>query len=67
MTTYEQLERENQKLKLALRAAIPWIGLPGAGPSWATEEAKQWNRKMSDRALQLACDAIEGDPINTDS
>jgi hypothetical protein len=50
----ETLKSENKKLKLALLLAIPWIGEPAEGPEWATPEAKEKNRAMSDCAFKAA-------------
>ena len=54
---YDKVVAENHKLRDALANAIPWIGDPGYGPSWAAEEAKQRNKAMCDKALDdaMAC------------
>lgn len=49
---------ENQKLKTALAALIPWAGESPDGPDWATPEAKVRNRSMFEEALENACNCF---------
>lgn len=54
----ENLQNKVKQLELALSDAIPWIGEPAEGPSWATDEAKAKNRRMCGDALEAACDVL---------
>ena len=58
---YDKVVAENHKLRDALANAIPWIGDPGYGPSWATEKAKQRNKEMCDNAFDRACECFPED------
>jgi hypothetical protein len=49
----DHLRQENEKLKEALKMAIPWIGQARSGPEWATELAKKRNAAMCDRAFEF--------------
>lgn len=55
----KNLQSKVKQLELALSDAIPWIGEPAEGPSWATDEAKAKNRRMCGDALETACDVLE--------
>jgi len=55
------LQKENEKLKAALSALIPWAGERPDGPDWATPQAKKINREMFDRALMQAVDCFPPD------
>jgi len=57
----ELIAAENQKLKKALAALIPWAGHPADGPSWATPEAKARNKAMCDEAIADACACFPAD------
>ena len=46
---------DNQKLKNALAALIPWAGEPPEGPAWATPEARARNRAMFEKAFSNEC------------
>jgi len=57
----QDIAAENQKLKNALAALIPWAGEPPDGPDWAAPEAKARNRAMFEKALDDACNCFPDD------
>jgi hypothetical protein len=52
------LSDANRRLRAALEGLICWIGEPPDGPSWASPEAKQRNRRMFDAAMRRALDCF---------
>jgi hypothetical protein len=57
----DRLRAENNKLRAALAALIPWAGESPDGPRCASAEAKQRNRTMFEEALRQACSCFPDD------
>jgi len=58
-----ELREANERLSLALLDALPWIGRPAEGPSWAAAEMRGNYRRRCANALHAALDALDGSEL----
>ena len=57
---YTELRKENHRLRQALLLAIPWIGYPREGESYATPEDRCESAERCGRVSQAAVDVLLG-------
>jgi hypothetical protein len=62
-TNINSLASENNRLKRALAALIPWAGKSAYGPSWATPEQKAINQHSFETAFREAVKCFPEDYI----